>query len=145
MKLENKMICPFCNINEKRNKVIDKSEKVSVIFSNPRLMPGHILVIPKRHIERISELDDEERTALMEMVAKWEEKIVSKISLGCDVRQNYRPFQKQSNLRVNHLHVHLQPRNYKDELFQKCQIHEIDIFKDLEVSELDKISELLEK
>ncbi|MFZ2188953.1 MAG: HIT family protein [Candidatus Moraniibacteriota bacterium] len=139
------MICPFCNINEKRNKVIDKSEKVSVIFSNPRLMPGHILVIPKRHIERISELDDEERTALMEMVAKWEEKIVSKISLGCDVRQNYRPFQKQSNLRVNHLHVHLQPRNYKDELFQKCQIHEIDIFKDLEVSELDKISELLEK
>ncbi len=45
--------CPFCDIeqNNSHRSVID-GDLISVILSNPRLMPGHALVIPKRHIEK---------------------------------------------------------------------------------------------
>ncbi len=100
------------------------------------------MVIPKRHIEKLSELNKEEKKELLETIIEFQEKILSKISKGCDIRQNYRPFQNQDNLKVNHLHIHLQPREFKDELYKKSQITEKEIFRELEEGEIDKILEL---
>lgn len=55
------MTCPFCKINPDRTKIVEEAEKAFVCLSNPRLMPGHLLVIPKRHAEHLSELDAQER------------------------------------------------------------------------------------
>ena len=110
-----------------------------VIFSNPRLMPGHLLVVPKRHVEKISDLDEKERKELFEMIVEFQEKILSRIAPGCDIRQHYRPFQKQDNLKINHLHIHLQPRENFDELYEKSQIFEKDVFKDLQSEELEEM------
>lgn len=52
-------------------------------------------------------------------------------AFGCDIRQNYRPFQKESNLKVNHLHFHVIPRELEDELYQKSMIYEKEVFKPL--------------
>jgi len=54
------MKCPFCNINSEKTCIIKDKEFVRVIFSNPRLMPGHLLIVPKRHIEKTSESNNEE-------------------------------------------------------------------------------------
>lgn len=94
-------------------------------------MPGHLLVIPKRHVEKISELNEEERKELFDTVIEFQEKIISKIAKGCDINQHYRPFQTQDKLKVNHLHIHILPRESKDELYQKSQKFEKDIFKPL--------------
>ena len=132
------MDCPFCNINSERTHVLKEGKFVRVIFSNPSLMPGHLLVVPKRHVEKISELRKEEQQELWKTVIEFQEKILTKVSSGCDIRQNCRPFQKQSKVKVHHLHIHLQPRELFDELYQKCQIFETDIFKDLPSRELNK-------
>jgi histidine triad (HIT) family protein len=132
------MDCPFCNIDKEKTRILKYGKNVQVIFSNPRLMPGHLLIIPKRHVEKISELDKEEQTELFDLIIEFQEKILNKVASGCDIRQNYRPFQKQSNLKKDHLHIHLQPRELFDELYEKCQIFEKDVFKQLSKEELDK-------
>lgn len=124
------MLCPFCHIiNEDKDRVIKEYKTVFVIFSNPRLMKAHLLVIPKRHIEKPSQLTAEERQELFDTVLKYQDIILEKISSGCDIRQNCRPFQPESNLKVNHVHFHLQPRELYDELYQKSQIFEKEVFQ----------------
>ena len=137
------MNCPFCKIDKKITRVIEEKEYTLVILSNPRLMEGHLLIIPKRHVEKISELNKEEKKELFDTVVEYQEKILNKLSKGCDIRQNCRPFQTEDNLRVNHLHIHLQPREFKDELYEKCQIFEKDIFKKLNKEEARRIIDLL--
>lgn len=128
----NNMNCPFCNIvNNEPERIIEEKENVVVLLSNPRLMYGHTLVIPKRHVEKPSQLSKEESNELWETVVEYQEKILDKIAPGCDIRQHYRPFIGQSATKVNHLHVHLQPRENEDELYEKAQIHHEEIFEDL--------------
>lgn len=136
------MNCRFCGITKDQYGVLKIGKNVAVILSNPRLMPGHMLVVPLRHVEKISELNDEERKELFDTVVEFEEKILKKLAKGCDIRQNYRPFQKEDRLRVNHLHVHLQPREFEDALYQKSQIFEKEAFADLEKEEAEKIAGL---
>ena len=137
------MECRFCKINSEKTRIIEETQSVMVVLSNPRLMPGHILVIPKRHVLRLSELNQQELKDLIEKVIEYQEKILSKIAKGCDIRQNLRHFQKESDLRVNHLHIHLQPRELYDELYEKSQIHEKLIFKELSEKEKEEIIKLL--
>jgi histidine triad (HIT) family protein len=139
------MTCPFCDIDHQKTKIIQTNQRTYVAFSNPRLTPGHLLVIPKRHVERLSELAENERRELWETVITYQEKIIASISPGCDIRQNYRPFQKQSRLKVDHLHIHLIPRTYRDEIYQVTQLREKDLFQDLDEFEVKKILLLLDK
>ena len=131
-----RMECPFCEILQiKKEGIIEERKSVFVILSNPRLMPGHLLIIPKRHVFKLSELSAEEREELFDTVIKFQERIVSEFATGCDVRQNYRPFLKQGRLKVDHVHMHLLPRTFEDEYYQKCQIFEKDVFKELSEEE----------
>jgi histidine triad (HIT) family protein len=136
--------CPFCTILTEKSSRLFKEYKYSfLVFSDPRLVPGHLLVIPKRHVEKLSELSQEEKTELFKLVEKYQEKILTTIASGCDIRLNYRPFMKQGRLKVNHLHFHLQPRENEDLLFQRAQRFETDLFKALPDEELQHYKELL--
>ena len=137
------MKCPFCEINKEKTRIIKQGKHCYVCFSNPRLMPGHLLVISNRHVEKISELNREEREELINFVIEFQEKILNNIAEGCDIRQNYRSFQAQDGLKLDHLHIHLQPREFEDDLYKKCQISEKDIFKPLPQEEINRISKLL--
>lgn len=137
------MDCPFCDIDKEKTRILKEGKNVLVIFSNPRLMESHLLVIPKRHIVRLSELNQEEREELFNNVIEFQEKITQRLTKGCDIRQNYRPFQKQNHIKVDHLHIHLQPRDFEDELYKKCQIFERDVFKELTEEEMERILRIL--
>jgi len=113
------MHCPFCTINTEKTRIVEEKEQVFVILSNPRLMPGHILIIPKRHVEKPSQLSEPERKELFDTALEFQEKILAKLASGCDMTQHCRPFQPESQLKVNHVHIHLRPRELKDELYQK--------------------------
>jgi diadenosine tetraphosphate (Ap4A) HIT family hydrolase len=133
------MNCPFCNINER---IIEEKKFCNVIFSNPRLMPGHLLVIPKRHVEKLSELNTEERTNLLDTVIEYEEKVL-KFANGCTINNNYMPFLPQSRTKVDHLHIHLWPREKEDELYNKMLIHQHNLFIDLPEHEVVYYTRLL--
>jgi histidine triad (HIT) family protein len=133
------MNCPFCDILTKNTeRIIRESKHAFAVLSNPRLVPGHLLVIPKRHIEKFGELAEEERSELFDEAIKLEEIILEKLASGCDMSQHYRPFIKQNRLKVNHLHIHLRPRQFEDELYRKVLKHEADVFTDLTQEEFEK-------
>ncbi len=135
-------MCPFCNINKEKNRIIKAGKYVWVIMSNPRLVEGHLLVVPKRHVEKLSELNNDEKDELVNTTIEFQELILKKYASGCDIRQNCRPFQKESKLKVNHLHIHLQPRELFDELYKVSQIYEKELFKDLGDKEIKKFTKL---
>ena len=138
------MDCPFCqdNFNHKENRMIFSGKEVFVITSNPRLIFGHLLVIPKRHIERPSEMTASERQEIFETILKFQDMILEKLGGGCDIRENYRPFQKQNDLKVDHIHFHLIPRQNDDEIYTVYENLQRNVFKkmtDEEVAESVKI------
>lgn len=140
-----KMKCPFCEINVEITRVVKDGRLARVILSNPRRMPNHLLVTPKRHVEKISELEKEELGEIFELLIEFEEKLLESGAGGCDIRQHYRPFIKdgESRTKVGHLHFHLQPRELNDQLFLKSQSLQDDLWEDLTEEEIERSLRLL--
>jgi diadenosine tetraphosphate (Ap4A) HIT family hydrolase len=134
--------CPFCSdlVNER---VVAESECVRVILSNPRLTKGHLLVIPKRHVEMPWELTNQEVSEIFDHIKILQKRLSEVFGTGCDVRQNYRPFLKQGRLKVDHIHYHLIPRRFKDELYEKTLKYEVDIFTDITKKEAEEVRRLI--
>lgn len=130
------MSCVFCEI------INGKKPREIISETNPSQIKGHCLVIPKRHITKLSELYEFELKELIKEVVKIEEKLLKNFS-GCDIKQNYRPFIPDSKFKVSHLHFHIQPRELNDELFHKVQNNEKNVFKDLNIKEMEEIKKEL--
>ena len=135
-------MCPFCNTDSIKNRILHETDLSIVLLSNPRLLPGHTLVVPKRHIEKPWELEGAELQDIFENIW-WVEQKLLRMAEGCDIRQNYRPFLPQGRVKVNHVHFHVLPRNNKDQLYERSMRYEV--FEDLSGVESDKIAELFAK
>lgn len=137
------MPCPFCEIDPRKTFIIKEKEFCRVVFSNPRLKPGHLLVIPKRHIEKPFELNEAERREIFDTVLEYQKKILEKMSSGCDIRQNCRPFLPESEIKVDHVHFHLLPRELHDEIYAKTKDQTL-LFSPLTEEERGKALEMIE-
>lgn len=107
-------------------------------------MPGHLLVIPKRHVERGSQLNKKGREGVVKAVFDLQDEIVEKLAEGCDIRTSFRPFIKQGKTKVDHFHFHLQPRELKDELYKQSQKNEKELFQKLP-EEIEKFAKMFGK
>jgi len=136
-----KIDCPFCNLNER---VLKENELAQVFLSNPRKVPGHFLVTPKRHVEKPWELTPEELQAVFELIFFVEQKIIGKLGEGANVRQNYLPFVKQGQVKVNHVHFHVIPRSQGDYLYKVAEQYEDEVFAELDEVERKEVTKLLE-
>ena len=116
---------------------------MKVILSDPRLVRGHLLIVPIRHVERLAELTLTERRELIETATIFQEKLLTSLARGCDLRIHYRPFQKEDGIKVDHLHVHLQPRELVDDLYQVSQKHERALYRPLTESERQRLQTIL--
>ena len=137
------MTCPFCTINTVRNRILEEGELTRVLFSNPRLMKGHLLVMPKRHVEQPWDLTADELQEMFLHIHALQKKLSKTLGTGCDIRQNYRPFITQGRLKVDHLHVHLLPRSFEDELYKKSMKFETALFTDVPEGEVDEVRRVL--
>jgi diadenosine tetraphosphate (Ap4A) HIT family hydrolase len=118
--------CVFCHPGER---VLKENEFAQVILSNPRKVPGHFLVIPKRHIEKPWELTNEELVAVFELIFFVEKKIIGKLGDGADVK--------------DHVHFHVYPRSLQDYLYKVAEVYETDLFADLDDYEREEVGKLL--
>lgn len=133
--------CPFC---EPSDKVINSNEHAVLILSNPRKVPGHCLVIPKRHVEAPWNLTEAELSDIFALVWKAEQKLIAAgLGDGVDVRQNYRPFLRQSKLKVDHVHFHVIPRALEDYIYQISEKYDTELFADLDTKEATEVTKLL--
>lgn len=132
--------CPFCDT---KDKVIKENDHAQVILSNPRKMPGHFLIMPKRHIEEPWELSHEEVTGIFDLIFTIEQKIIGELGDGCDIRQNYRPYAHDEKLKASHVVFHVYPRYKDDYLYKVSEQYEADLFTDLDDQEEQDIIKLL--
>jgi len=136
--------CVFC---ENPNlKIIRESKNTLAILSNPGLVKGHCLVIPKNHYENILEMPEDVLLEIIRELKEVKKVLLEKLKVsGVDIRQNYRPFLKESELKVDHVHFHLIPREFEDELYKKAMRFEGEVFKNRAEEELDELKEVLSK
>lgn len=133
--------CPFCNLYER---IIIENTNAVAILSNPRKVAGHYLVIPKRHIEKPWKLSEEEMLDIFRIITLIQKKIASEITDGSDVLEHFRPFIPQGKIKVNHIHYHILPRAFNDEIYQTLEKHETeDIYTPLNSEERKKFESLL--
>jgi diadenosine tetraphosphate (Ap4A) HIT family hydrolase len=133
--------CPFCN---SKDRVLKENEHARIILSNPRKVPGHFLVIPKRHVEKPWDLEPQELQAIFELIFFVEQRILGKLGTGVDIRQNYRPFLPQNRLKVHHVHFHVIPRSLEDYIYTVSEKYETDLFADLDDLERDEVAKLVQ-
>ena len=131
------MDCRFCTIiNDETERIVAYRDHCFVLLSNPRLVPGHLLVIPRRHVERPNELNAEEQKNMFDTMLEFQDYILENVASGCDIRQHCKPFLPESRLKVNHVHFHVLPREFQDELFLHSQKND-EVFTDLGEDERD--------
>jgi ATP adenylyltransferase len=136
--------CPFCRSAREEGLILKEGKYAYVVFSNPRFVPGHLLVIPKRHIDgRLEELTGEERDEIFDFLTEFQKKILDKLSSGCDIRQQFKPYVKNSRTHVDHMHWHLDPRDFKDALYEKVYSYRERLYEDLTEEEVTRITKLL--
>ena len=132
--------CPFCSPQES---VVKINGTAQLLLSDPRKVPGHVLIMPKRHVEKPWDLTQQELQDVFALIADVERRVIGKLGTGCDIRQAYRPFLHQDALKVNHLTFHVIPRAKDDYLYSVSEKYEEDLFAELDDLERDEVTKLL--
>jgi diadenosine tetraphosphate (Ap4A) HIT family hydrolase len=141
--------CDFCQIDAEKNRIVWHNENIIVVLSNPRLMVGHMLVIPRYHVSNLQELGLDRRHELIDVASFFQDRIKEICSApgkpaGCDMSQHDRPFMPTTRLSVpGHLHVHLKPRYWKDAYWESVLSHETDFFKEATSGEMEGFRRLI--
>ncbi len=102
--------CIFCKIAEGEvdsEKIFETENVISFLDINPRA-PGHSLVIPKKHVETLPELEDELVSEIFQMTKKVEKLL--KNSLAPDAFTIGINDGKAAGQEIPHLHVNIIPR-----------------------------------
>jgi bis(5'-adenosyl)-triphosphatase len=105
--MENTIQCPFCS-NEIQTSLFYSFENNLVIYNIAPVLPGHSLVIPKRHVTSIMELENQELTSFF-VTARNALKILMKAfdTKAFDWSIQEKPEAGQT---IEHLHLHIVPR-----------------------------------
>lgn len=96
--------CVFCNIRAP----IAKNELAFAIFDRHPVSPGHVLIVPKRHVENFFETTEDERTAMLALLAEMKRKSDANLAPdGYNIGVNVGEAAGQT---LMHVHIHLIPR-----------------------------------
>lgn len=99
--------CPFCIVQSSQN-LLFENDVCIVIFDNFPVSPGHLLVIPRRHVASYFDLSPEEQQALWQMVNQCKSFLDNKHHPdGYNIGVNVNTAAGQS---IPHVHIHLIPR-----------------------------------
>lgn len=100
--------CPFCQPVS----VLLSNESAMVIADKYPVTPGHLLIIPRRHIADFFELTAQERAAVNELLEISRQYLLKQYSPdGFNIGINCGRAAGQT---VMHVHVHLIPRHFGD-------------------------------
>jgi diadenosine tetraphosphate (Ap4A) HIT family hydrolase len=104
--------CPFCNPTILNAQTFYEDDLTLGLCTNRPKMPGHCLVIPKRHVERFEDLTDEESVQICRVLKKVDRAVSKTFNTS-----SYLLLQKngrESAQTVPHVHFHYIPRKAGD-------------------------------
>ena len=108
------MSCLFCKILNKEISAdfVYEDEKVAAFLDINPVKPGHVLVLPKIHVEQLHDLDDEYILPVMQVIKKTMKALLAQENVdGINIGQNNYTAAGQV---VPHVHFHVIPRKTGD-------------------------------
>jgi len=100
--------CIFCKIaNKEMGQLIYEDDTVAAFEDVDPQAPVHLLVIPKKHIERISDIEDGEDAALMGHIMVVANKLAAEKGIAEDGYRLVANCNEGAGQSVWHVHFHL--------------------------------------
>ena len=106
--------CPFCAIAAgaaDAQLVLDEEHTLAFLDRRP-LFPGHVLLIPRRHVAALDELPAELLTPLFAQA----QRLAGAVQRGLQADGSFVAINNRVSQSVPHLHVHIVPRRRGDGL-----------------------------
>ena len=109
--------CTFCRILEGTQpaSLVYEDETVVAFLDVMPINPGHTLIVPRRHVAFLSEVDREEGAAMF-LLAQRIGSALRASSLRCDAVNLFLNDGAEAGQRVFHTHLHVVPRVLGDSL-----------------------------
>jgi len=105
--------CKFCAIvaGAPAHRVLEREDVVAFLDLRP-VFPGHVLVVPRRHVETFADLG---RGAIAGFFGAVQD-VSAAVERGMDAAGSFVGLNNRVSQSVPHLHVHVVPRRFKDGL-----------------------------
>jgi histidine triad (HIT) family protein len=114
----NEKNCIFCRIirGEIGSNIIYQDEKIISFMDLRQANPGHVLIVPKIHVETIYDLPVETGESLMQSMISISRAV--RDAFGCEGMNIWQSNGEIAGQEVPHLHFHIQPRRQNDGLLK---------------------------
>lgn len=98
--------CPFCDVSNYQSQVVSENKTSALIISLAPYQKHHLLIIPKRHLERVVDISDDEISDINDL-----QKVAIKILYGLNYKDMSILVREGENIgkSVRHLHYHVIP------------------------------------
>jgi histidine triad (HIT) family protein len=106
--------CPFCSLvaaPERTHVVLDDPAALAFLDRRP-VFPGHVLVVPRDHVETLGDLPADRVGAFFRCV----QRVTCAVEDGMAAAGTFVAINNKVSQSVPHLHVHVVPRRPKDGL-----------------------------
>jgi diadenosine tetraphosphate (Ap4A) HIT family hydrolase len=106
-------MCIFCDYIERKDKIAYENELAFAIYDAFPVNKGHMLILPKRHVESYFDLNADEKSAIQRLLVQSREHINKLYHPdGYNIGVNDGAYAGQTIL---HCHIHMIPR-YKGDI-----------------------------
>ena len=126
------MTCIFCDIldGKRDGHIVYEDENHIAFLDKYPIDDGHTLVIPKKHYERITDMDSNDVGEIFSIVPKIAKAVLS--GAGADAFSLAQNNGKAAKQIIPHVHIHIIPRyNNKGTVWTKRQIPTDDVLSEL--------------
>jgi len=128
--------CAFCDPEILANQTFYEDDLVLALYTYKPIMPGHCLIIPKRHVERFEMLTNEEACQICRVIKKVNAAAMKAFGTG-----SYLLLQKNGwevGQSVPHVHFHYIPRKVGDRysLFFLIKMYIVNLGSPIDPSEM---------
>ncbi|KDN82088.1 HIT family protein [Kitasatospora cheerisanensis] len=108
------MDCLFCRVvaGEVPVDSVFADEHAVAFLDHRPLFPGHLLVVPRRHVPTLTDLTEDETGPYYTRVRR----LTAAVERGMDAAGSFVATNNRISQSVPHLHTHIVPRNPKDGL-----------------------------
>ena len=106
------MKCVYCDLPEIKERTTFENDLAWAFPTNIPVVPGHMLICPKRHLDKLDDLTREELDAILDLRIKL--KLALKKVFGAEGFDYAWNEGISSGQSVPHLHIHMLPRKSGD-------------------------------
>ena len=105
--------CPFCSTSILNYQKFYEDDLALALYTHKPMLPGHCLIIPKRHVERFEMISDAESAQIFQTIKKVDQAVKKVFGTSA-----YLILQKNGHevgQTVPHVHFHYIPRKLNDD------------------------------